>query len=198
VQESLPILYLKGLSTGQFPEALQGLFGSDAGLSPASICRLKEAWKEEYAAWCRRDLSPKRFVYVWADGIYFSTWLDSNKSCLLVLIGVDEKGNKVPLGIADGMRESSLSWKELLLRLEAQGMQAPLLAIGDGALGFWRALHEVYPTTKRQRCWIHKTRNVLDKLPSNLQDKARKQLQNIWSADTQEEAGRQQKKFASL
>ncbi len=198
VQESLPVLYLKGLSTGQFPEALQELFGSDAGLSPASICRLKEAWRQEYEAWCRRDLSAKRFVYVYADGIYFSTRLESDKLCLLVPIGVDEEGNKVPLGIIDGMRENSLNWKELLLGLQGRGMPAPLLAIGDGALGFWRALHEVYPTTKRQRCWVHKTRNVLDKLPSSLQDKARRQLQDIWNSDTKEEAEKELKKFASL
>ena len=197
VQETLPLLYLKGLSTGQFPEALQGLFGSKQGLSPASICRLKEAWKQEYETWSKRDLT-KKLVYVWADGVYFSTRLEGDKSCLLVLIGVDEEGNKIPLGISDGLRESSLSWKELLVQLQNQGLQAPLLAVGDGALGFWRALCEVYPATKQQRCWVHKTRNVLDKLPVSLQDKARKHLQNIWRSDTQEEAESQLKKFGSL
>ena len=198
VQETLPLLYLKGLSTGQFPEALQGLFGSKQGLSPASICRLKEAWKQEYEAWSKRDLSETRFVYVWADGVYFPTRLENDKSCLLVLIGVDEEGNKIPLGISDGMRESSLSWKELLLQLQDQGLQAPLLAVGDGALGFWRALREVYPKTKQQRCWVHKTRNVLDKLPVSLQEKARKHLQNIWRSDTEEEANNQLNKFGNL
>lgn len=198
VKESLPWLYLKGLSTGQFPEALQQLFGSDAGLSGASICRLKDAWKQEYHVWCQRDLSAKRFVYVWADGIYFSTRLDDDKQCLLVLIGVDEDGNKIPLGISNGVRESSLSWKELLLQLKTQGLQAPLLGVGDGALGFWKALHEVYPTTKQQRCWVHKTRNVLDKLPKSLQDKSKNHVQRIWGADTRQEAHQQLKQFEAL
>ena len=195
VRDALPILYLKGLSTGQFPEALKELFGSDSGLSPSNICRLKEAWQQEYQEWSQRDLSAKRFVYVWADGIYFSTRLESDKQCLLVLIGVDEDGNKTPLGISDGMRESHLSWKELLLQLQSQGLQSPCLAIGDGALGFWKALQEVYPSTEHQRCWVHKMANVLDKLPASLQTQGRHHLQRIWGSQTQEEASQHLKHF---
>ncbi len=195
---ALPILYLKGLSTGQFPEALEQLFGCSSGLSAATICRLKSAWQQEYESWLQRDLSQQKFVYIWADGIYFSTRLESDKQCLLVIIGVDEQGNKVPLGISDGVRESSLSWKELLLQLKQQGLQAPLLATADGALGFWKALQEVYPTTQHQRCWVHKTGNVLNKLPQSLHSTGKRHLQRIWGADTKQEAQQEIKRFTAL
>jgi transposase-like protein len=190
VEELLPWLYLKGISTGDFAEALAALLGPDApGLSASTITRLKAAWAEDYERWTRRDLSAKRYVYLWADGIYFRPRLDHDKQCLLVIIGADEVGNKDIVGLSDGYRESTQSWLELLHDLKRLGLSvAPELAIGDGALGFWNALRQVYGQTAEQRCWVHKTANVLNKLPKSLQAKAKGHLQEIWMAETRADA----------
>jgi transposase-like protein len=167
VEELLPWLYLKGISTGDFGEALAALLGPDApGLSASTITRLKTAWANDYERWTRRDLSAKRYVYFWADGIYFRPRLDHDKQCLLVIIGADEKGAKDIVGLSDGYRESEQSWMELLLDLKRRGLGTPPeLATGDGALGFWKALRQVFGATREQRCWVHKTANVLNRLP---------------------------------
>ena len=190
VEELLPWLYLKGISTGDFGEALAALLGPDApGLSATTIARLKAAWAEEYERWLRRDLSAKRYVYFWADGVYFSPRLEHDKQCLLVIIGADEIGNKDIVGLSDGYRESEQSWLELLLDLKRRGLTAsPELATGDGALGFWKALRQVYGQTREQRCWVHKTANVLNKLPKSVQGKAKAHLQDIWMAETRQNA----------
>ncbi len=190
VEELLPWLYLKGISTGGFGEALAALLGPDApGLSPTTITRLKMAWADEYERWTRRDLSAKRYVYFWADGIYFRPRLDHDKQCLLVIIGADEVGNKDIVGLSDGYRESAQSWLELLLDLKRRGLTVPPeLATGDGALGFWKALRQVYGQAAEQRCWVHKTANVLNKMPKSLQSKAKGHLQDIWMAETRSDA----------
>ena len=190
VEELLPWLYLKGISTGGFGEALAALLGPDApGLSPTTITRLKMAWADEYERWTRRDLSAKRYVYFWADGIYFRPRLDHDKQCLLVIIGADEVGNKDIVGLSDGYRESAQSWLELLLDLKRRGLTVPPeLATGDGALGFWKALRQVYGQAREQRCWVHKTANVLNKMPKSLQSKAKGHLQDIWMAETRSDA----------
>jgi len=181
VEELLPWLYLKGISTGDFGEALAALLGPDAGgLTSSTISRLKADWWAEYERWKRRDLSAKRYVYFWGDGVYFKPRMDADKQCMLVIIGADEWGNKDVLGLVDGYRESSQSWKELLLDLRRRGLKkAPDLAIGDGALGFWNALREVFGKTREQRCWFHKTGNVLNAMPKSLQAKAKGHLQDI-------------------
>ncbi len=190
VEELLPWLYLKGISTGDFGEALAALLGPEApGLSPSTITRLKMAWADEYEHWSKRDLSAKRYVYFWADGIYFRPRLDHDKQCLLVIIGADEIGNKDIVGLSDGYRESAQSWLELLLDLKHRGLTAPPeLATGDGALGFWKALRQVYGQAREQRCWVHKTANVLNKMPKSLQSKAKGHLQDIWMAETRSDA----------
>ena len=159
----IPILYLKGISTGDFEEALGALLGKDAGgLSASTIGRLKEAWADEHAGWLDRDLSGKRYVYFWVDGIYVQARLEDDAQCLLVIIGATAEGKKELVGLADGIRESAQSWKELLLDLKRRGLTiGPQLAVADGALGFWKALGELWPTTREQRCWVHKTANVL-------------------------------------
>jgi len=186
----IPILYLKGISTGDFEEALAALLGKDApGLSAATISRLKEAWTDEHNRWKRRDLSTRRYVYVWADGIYLQARLEDEKQCILVLIGATSEGRKELIGFTDGARESAQDWRELLLDLKRRGLTgAPQLAIADGGLGFWRALGEIWPTTREQRCWVHKTANVLNKLPKSQQPKAKRSLQEIWMAETRGEA----------
>ena len=186
----IPILYLKGVSTGDFGEALAALLGQDAGgLSASSIARLKEAWVDEHARWLARDLSAKRYVYVWADGIYVQARLEDDAQCLLVIIGATAEGKKELVGLADGIRESAQSWKELLLDLKRHGLTiSPQLAVADGALGFWKAIDEVWPKTRGQRCWVHKTANVLNKLPKSLQTKAKRALQDIWMAPTRTDA----------
>ena len=186
IEELLPWLYLKGISTGDFCEALAALLGPEApGLSASTIARLKEVWQGELEHWQRRDLSAKRYVYFWADGVYFSPRLDHDKQCMCVIIGADELGRKELLAIADGYRESAQSWREVLLDLKRRGLAiAPELATGDGALGFWKALREVYGTTREQRCWVHKTANVLNKLPKSVQPRAKQHLQDIWMAET--------------
>ena len=186
----LPILYLKGISTGDFGEALAALLGKDApGLSASNIARLKDIWADEHKAWEKRDLSSKRYVYVWADGIHLQARLEDDAQCILVLIGATPEGNKELIGFTDGLRESAHSWSALMLKLQQRGLRhAPELAIGDGALGFWKALGEVWPTTREQRCWVHKTANVLNKLPKSLHSKAKGELQQIWMAETKLDA----------
>jgi putative transposase len=190
IEELLPWLYLKGISTGDFGEALAALLGPDAGgLTSSTISRLKADWWSEYERWKRRDLSAKRYVYFWGDGVYFKPRMDADKQCMLVIIGADEWGNKDILGLVDGYRESSQSWRELLLDLQRRGLRkAPDLAIGDGALGFWNALREVFGETREQRCWVHKIGNVLNAMPKSLQAKAKGHLQDIWMAESKQEA----------
>ena len=182
----IPLLYLKGISTGDFAEALSALLGSNAGgLSASTIGRLKEVWADEHARWLKRDLSTKRYVYFWVDGIYVQARLEDEAQCLLVIIGATPEGKKELVGLADGLRESAQSWRELLFDLKRRGLaMGPQLAIGDGALGFWKALDEVWPNTPAQRCWVHKTANVLNKLPTSLQAKAKRALHDIWMAET--------------
>jgi putative transposase len=191
IEELLPWLYLKGVSTGQFEEALAALLGTDApGLSATTVRRLTEVWQEEHERWQGRDLSSRRYVYLWADGIYFTPRLEHERQCMLVLIGADAQGRKELLAIEDGYRESAQSWRELLLRLrDENGLKLdPKLATGDGALGFWQALHEVWPKTRQQRCWVHKVVNVLNKLPPSLQGKAKQDLHRIYEAANRREA----------
>lgn len=186
----IPILYLKGISTGDFEEVLAALVGKDApGLSASTIARLKEVWGEEHARWQKRDLSAKRYVYFWVDGIHLEARLEDQAQCLLAIIGATPEGKKELVGFTDGLRESAQSWRDLLLDLKRRGLTtAPELAVADGALGFWKALGEVWPTTREQRCWVHKTANVLNKLPKNLHAKAKRALQEIWMAETRKDA----------
>jgi len=196
----IPILYLKGISTGDFEEALAALLGKDAGgLSASTIARLKEAWVDEHARWLDRDLSAKRYVYFWVDGIHVQARLENDAQCLLVIIGATPEGKKELVGLIDGVRESAQSWKELLLDLKRRGLaMGPELAVADGALGFWKALPEVWPRTCEQRCWVHKTANVLNRLPKSLQGKAKRALQNIWMAETRKDAEAAFDAFAEL
>jgi putative transposase len=186
----IPVLYLKGVSTGDFEEALIALLGKDAGgLSASTVGRLKEVWMEEHVRWSRRDLSTKRYVYFWADGIHVQARLEDAAQCLLVIIGATPEGKKELVGLIDGVRESAQSWKELLLDLKRRGLgMPPELAVADGALGFWQAVEEVWPKTCGQRCWVHKTANVLNKLPKSQQSKAKRALQEIWMAETKNDA----------
>jgi len=191
IEELLPWLYLKGISTGGYQEALAALLGPDApGLSSTTIVRLKKVWEEEYEQWRCRSLEGKRFAYVWADGIYFNVRLEDDRACILVLIGATEDGEKELLAVHDGVRESEQSWRELLIDLKTRGLEcAPELAVGDGALGFWKAVRKVFPSTRGQRCWTHKTANILNKLPKRQQPEAKRRLQEIWMAATKDEAG---------
>jgi transposase-like protein len=193
LDELLPWLYLKGISTGDFSEALQALVGEQAkGLSANVIVRLKEQWSAEYDEWSRRDLSGKQYVYIWADGIYANVRLEdteNQRQCLLVVMGATVDGHKELLAVIDGYRESEQSWCELLIGLKRRGLAlAPKLAVGDGALGFWSALRKVYPQTREQRCWVHKTANVLNKLPKSEQSRAKDDLHAIWMAGTRGQA----------
>jgi len=190
IEELIPWLYLKGISTGDFTEALQALLGPEApGLSATTVVRLKDKWGREYEAWGRRDLSGERYVYLWADGIYCNVRLDHDRQCFLVIIGATEDGKKRLLAVTDGFRESEKSWSDVLLDLKRRGMtEAPKLAVADGGLGFWAALPKVFPTTREQRCWVHKTANVLDKLPKSLQGKTKKMIHDIYLAETREAA----------
>jgi putative transposase len=180
----LPILYLRGVSMGDFQEALVALLGKDApNLSPSVIARLRGAWEADYARWQRRDLSARRYVYIWADGVYLQARMEPQAECMLVLIGATPEGKKELVGFQVGIRESAQSWRELLIDLKARGLAiAPELATGDGALGFWKALEEVCPATRHQRCTVHKTANVLDKLPKSVQPAAKAGLREIWTA----------------
>jgi putative transposase len=193
LDELIPWLYLRGISTGDFTEALQALLGPQAkGLSATNIVRLKESWQQEWKAWNRRSLHERRYVYLWADGIHFNIPLEdpgNNKQCILVLMGATEDGRKELIAVSDGYRESTQSWRELLLAVKERGLSPhPKLATGDGALGFWAALREIYPATREQRCWVHKTANVLNKLPKSVQAKAKPMLQEIWMAETHHQA----------
>lgn len=189
IEEFLPWLYLKGISTGDFTETLKHLLGPDAtGLSSATISRLKQEWEQDYLDWGLRDLSNKRYVYVWADGVYSHVRMD-DRLCLLVIIGSDEAGRKELLALSDGYRESEASWTEVLMDLKQRGLKAaPKLAVGDGALGFWKAVAKCWPDTDQQRCWVHKTANVLEKLPKAMQPKVKEALHNIWQAETRKKA----------
>lgn len=189
IEELLPWLYLKGVSTGDFQDALTSLLGADAkGLSSNTISRLKQCWEDDYHQWRKRDLSNRRFVYIWADGVYCNVRQD-DKLCLLVIMGSDSTGRKEVLGLTDGYRETEASWLELLSQLEDQGLKiAPELAVGDGALGFWKAIAKHWPQTKQQRCWVHKTANVLNKVPKAIQPKVKENLHDIWMSDSKENA----------
>ena len=196
----IPALYLKGVSTSQFPDALSAILGDGvSGLSSPNIVRLKANWEEEYLRWQKRDLRAKHYVYIWVDGIYFNVRLAPDRPCVLVVIGATPDGRKELIAIEDGERESKLSWQSVLHDLKARGLtQAPAVAIGDGELGFWAALREAYPATKEQRCWVHKTANVLDKLPKSQQPKAKDMIHQMYGADTQEEALDQYDHFVRL
>jgi putative transposase len=186
IETLLPILYLKGISTGDFSEAMAALLGKDAaGLSASAIGRLKDGWQDDHAAWQKRDLSAKRYVYAWADGIHLQARLEDEKQCILVIIGATPEGRKELVGFTDGARESAQDWRDLLLDLKRRGLDVqPELMIADGALGFWKAAGEVWPTAREQRCWVHKTANVLNKLPKSQQPKAKRACQEIWMAET--------------
>ena len=190
IEELIPWLYLRGISTGDFGQALAALLGPNApGLSASTVVRLKQVWQQDYEAWNKRSLADRRYVYWWVDGIYFNIRLEEDRQCILVVMGATESGKKELIAIQDGFRESEQSWTELLLALKARGLQGgPQLAVGDGALGFWKALRKVYGATREQRCWMHKTGNVLNKLPKGKQAKAKRMLHDIWMAETRQEA----------
>ena len=190
VEAVLPWLYLHGVSTGNMQEALAALLGPDAaGLSASAVARLKAYWTEEYRLWRRSKLGKDRWVYLWVDGIYSGLRAEDERLCALVVIGVNERGQKKLLAIEDGVRESKQSWREVLLALKGRGLTIPpRLAVGDGALGFWAAVREIYPDTRPQRCWVHKTANVLNYLPKSLQPKAKASLHEIWMAETKAQA----------
>ena len=189
IEELIPWLYLKGISTGGFGDALSALLGDGAkGLSSNTICRLKADWLKEHQDWRQRALSQKKYAYFWVDGIYSNVRMD-DRLCLLVIIGVTEHGTKELVAVEDGFRESSASWEELLVKLKQQGLQqGPKLATGDGAMGFWNALSKIYPDCKRQRCWVHKTANVLNKVPKSMQPKVKQSIHDIWMAETKDDA----------
>jgi putative transposase len=192
IEELIPWLYLKGISTGDFSEALTALLGPEApGLSASTVVRLKEVWQRDYEAWSKRSLTGKRYVYFWVDGIHFNVRLEEGRQCILVVMGVTPEGRKELVAVQDGLRESEQSWRELLLDLNARGLaEPPKLAVGDGALGFWAALRKVLGQTREQRCWVHKTANVLNDLPKGKQGKAKGMLHDIWMAETKAEAER--------
>jgi putative transposase len=197
VTEVLPLLYLHGLSSGDFVPALEQFLGSAAGLSASAITKLTEAWQEEYRRWCERDLSGADYVYCWADGLHFGVRLDADRVCTLVLVGVRADGKKELVALSDGHRESAESWAGLLRDAKRRGMRAPVLAVGDGALGFWAALREVFPEARQGRCWVHKVVNVLDCLPKSAQPAARKALAQIRDAEDRQHAEKAIKDFAA-
>lgn len=190
VEAVIPWLYLKGISTGDFSDALAALLGPNAaGLSQPTVSRLKQVWSEEYAHWQQRDLRAREYVYFWADGIYCNVRHDQDRQCILVIVGATKDGRKELVAISDGYRESAPSWREILLDLKQRGLtKGPRVAVGDGALGFWKALHEVFGSCKQQRCWVHKTANVLNSLPKSQQTRAKERLQEIWMAETKDAA----------
>jgi len=190
VDNLIPYLYLKGISTNDFPQALSAILGEGAkGLSSTNIVRLKRCWEAEYENWAKRDLSDKHYAYIWVDGIYFQVRLDDERSCILLIMGADAQGKKELIAISDGYRESKIAWREMLLDLKARGLQEmPKLAVGDGALGFWAAAAEIFPLTRRQRCWVHKTANILDKLPKAIQSKAKSLIHEMYQAETKKDA----------
>ena len=190
VEELIPWLYLKGISTGDFAESLQTLLGPDApGLSATTVTRLVATWQKDYKDWNTRSLADKQYVYIWADGVHFNIRLEEDRQCILVLMGATPEGKKELIAVVDGHRESEQSWRQLLLDCKQRGLTVdPKLAVGDGALGFWKAVRQVYPTTREQRCWVHKMANVLDKMPKCVQPKAKAMLHAIWMAPTRAEA----------
>lgn len=189
LESALPWLYLKGISSGEMQSALEVLIGSEAkGLSASTVSRLKQTWAKEYESWQKDRLDRDQWTYLWVDGIHSGLRAEDAKLCALVVVGVNERGEKRFLAIEDGTRESTQSWREVLLGLKRRGLQMPKLAIGDGALGFWAAVEEIFPDTRGQRCWVHKTANVLNYLPKHLQPKAKEGLHAIWMADTREAA----------
>lgn len=190
IDELLPVLYLKGISTGDFTEALESILGKQViGLSAQTIVRLKSIWEQEYNEWAKRDLSKAEYVYWWVDGIYFNARLDDDRQCVLAIIGARSDGKKEIVAVVDGFRESKISWQSIMRDLKRMGLsKGPKLSIGDGSLGFWSALDEEFPETEHQICWIHKTANVLDKLPKSLQGKAKTMIHNIYLAPTRKEA----------
>ena len=198
VAEVLPILYLRGLSTGDFRPALEGLLGEDAaGLSPTNIARLTTCWEKEYTAFRQRSLAGREYVYVWVDGVHFNIRLEDDRLCTLVMIGARPNGEKELLAVEDGYRESAESWKTLLRELKRRGMAAPALAVGDGALGFWAAVREVWPESREQACWCHKLANVLDKLPPRLQPRAKRALHEMMYAESRAECEAARLRFAA-
>lgn len=189
IDEVVPLLYLRGLSTGDIYPALQRLLGEEvSGLSPANVTRLKASWQREYQQWQKRDLSSKRYCYIWVDGIHFNVRFSDNRLCVLVVIGATAEGKKELIAVASGYRESSESWGYILRDLKRRGLSAPRLAIGDGALGFWKILPDVFPKCDAQRCWVHKTANVLDKMPKKIQGKAKSMIHDIYKAETKKDA----------
>ncbi len=199
IAELLPLAYLRGLSTGDFREVFSGVLGEDAsGLSSSAITRLTNQWEAEYKTFRRRDLSNREYVYIWADGIHFNVRLEEERLCTLVLIGARKDGTKELIAVEDGYRESADSWAALLRDLKCRGLEPPLLAIADGALGFWKAARDVWPETKEQRCWVHKIRNVLDKLPKSVRSIAKKQLHEIMEAETRENAKKASGEFEEM
>lgn len=190
IEELIPWLYLKGISTGDMGEALESLLGPNAaGLSASSVSRLKEVWEQDFKAWRSRSLQDKKVVYLWADGVYFNLRLEEDRLCILVLMGALEDGTKELIAVCDGYRESEQSWSSLLLDVKHRGLSIdPKLATGDGSLGFWAALRKVFGKTREQRCWVHKTANILDKLPKRLQNQAKEKLHQIWMAPTKKNA----------
>lgn len=200
ISSLLPALYLKGISTGDFSEALVSILGKDAnGLSANTIVRLKQTWESEYKDWSKHDLSSKRYVYWWADGIHFNVRLEDDRTCILVLMGTCEDGRKELIGMVDGYRESKISWLDLLRDLKNRGLsEAPKLAVGDGALGFWAALREEFPSVKEQRCWVHKTANILDKMPKNIQSRAKEKIHEMYLSATRKEALESYEQFLKL
>ena len=189
LDDFIPLLYLKGVSTNDFSEVLSNLLGQNVNFSPANVVRLKTVWQKEMLNWQERDLSGKEYIYMWVDGVYFNSRMDGEKSCVLVAIGATKSGHKELLAIQAGHRESEISWLELIRDLKSRGLtKAPRLATGDGALGFWKALKKEWPQTRPQRCWVHKTNNVLDKLPKSIQPGAKKKIQEIYMAETKEKA----------
>lgn len=200
ISSLLPVLYLKGISTGDFSDALESILGKDAaGVSATTIVRLKQTWEVEYKDWSKRDLSSKRYVYWWADGIHFNVRLEDDRTCILVLMGTREDGRKELIGLVDGYRESKISWLDLLRDLKQRGLsEIPKLAVGDGALGFWAALQEEFPTVKEQRCWVHKTANILDKMPKNIQGRAKEKIHEMYLSATRKEALKAYDQFLEL
>ncbi len=192
IDELIPWLFLKGVSSGDFSDALTALLGPDApGLSSTSVVRLKQVWEKDFEEWNRRSLEGKRYVYLWVDGVHFNVRLEGERACILVVIGATAEGEKELVAVHDGVRESEQSWKEVLLDLKARGLElAPQVAIGDGALGFWKALPKVFPTTLVQRCWVHKTANVLNHFPRRMQPEVKQRLHDIWMAAIKERAER--------
>jgi transposase-like protein len=200
LENLIPILYLKGVSTNNFQEALESILGEKAkGLSATNIVRLKNDWELEFKEFSQRDMTDKHYIYLWADGIYFNVRLDNDRPCLLVIVGVTPEGKKELVAIHDGQRESKLSWKEVLQDLKKRGLnKSPELAIGDGALGFWRALEEEFPNTKHQRCWVHKTVNILDKMPKSIHGNAKKLIHEMYLSPSKKEALKVYESFMKL